>query len=146
MVIGALTFRKILEKKYYTNLKGGILESFGKLFTENLKVYLYPGREKESQEILTTVNLPVEDDIRFLYQHLINSGLVIDIPNYRKEILPFFSYKVLAKLNANDPTWEEMVPKYVSSFIKNKNLFGYGHKTKDVARPPKSEECNPQPR
>jgi hypothetical protein len=128
MVVGALTFRKILEKKYYTHLKGGILESFGKLFTENLKVYLYPGREKETQEILTSVNLPVEDDVRFLYKHLIESGLIVDIPNYRKEILPFFSYKVLAKLNANDPTWEEMVPKYVSSFVKNKKLFGYGSK------------------
>lgn len=131
IVVGALTFRKILEKKYYAHLKGGILEAFGRLFTENLKVYLYPGREKETQEILTTENLPVEDDVRFLYQHLLESGLIIDIPNYRKEILPFFSYKVLAKLNCNDPDWENMVPKYVSSFIKNKNLFGYGSPRKE---------------
>ncbi len=126
MVIGALTFRKILEKKYYTHLKGGVLEAFGRLFTENLKVYLYPGREKGTHKILTSENMPVEEDVRFLYQHLKESGLVIDIKNYRKEILPFFSYKVLAKLNANDPEWENMVPKYVSSFIKTKNLFGYG--------------------
>ncbi len=126
MVIGALTFQKILEKKFYTHLKGGILEAFGRLFTENLKVYLYPGRQKQTHKILTSANMPVEDDVRFLYQHLFESGLIIDIKNYRKEILPFFSYKVLAKLNANDPEWENMVPKYVSSFIKNKNLFGYG--------------------
>ncbi len=131
MVIGALTFQKILEKKFYTHLKGGILEAFGKLFTENLKVYLYPGRQKQTHKILTSSNMPVEDDVRFLYQHLLNSGLIIDIKNYRKEILPFFSYKVLAKLNANDPEWEDMVPKYVSSFIKNKNLFGYGSKKKE---------------
>lgn len=131
MVIGALTFQKILEKKFYIHLKGGILEAFGKLFTENLKVYLYPGRQKQTQKILTSSNMPVEDDVRFLYQHLLNSGLIIDIKNYRKEILPFFSYKVLAKLNANDPEWEDMVPKYVSSFIKNKNLFGYGSNKKE---------------
>jgi hypothetical protein len=131
MVIGALTFRKVLEKQYYKHLKGGILEAFGRLFTDNLKVYLYPGREKQSQNILKTHNLPVEDDVHFLYQHLLESGLIIDIPNYRKEILPFFSYKVLAKLNANDPEWENMVPKYVSSFIKNKKLFGYGSKKKE---------------
>ncbi len=132
MVIGALTFRKILEKHYYKHLKGGILEAFGRLFTENLKVYLYPGREKQSQNILKTQNMPVEDDVRFLYQHLLESGLIIDIPNYREEILPYFSYKVLAKLNANDPEWEKMVPKYVSSFIKNKKLFGYGAKKKEI--------------
>ncbi len=131
MVIGALTFRKILEKHYYKHLKGGILEAFGRLFTENLKVYLYPGREKQTHNILTTENMPMEDDVKFLYQHLMESGLIIDIPNYRKEILPFFSYKVLAKLNANDPEWETMVPRYVSSFIKNKNLFGYGSSEKE---------------
>jgi hypothetical protein len=131
LVIGALTFQKILEKKYYSHLKGGILEAFGRLFTENLKVYLYPGRQKQTNRILTSENLPVEEDVRFLYQHLIESGLIIDITNYRKEILPFFSYKVLAKLNANDPEWENMVPKYVSSFIKNKNLFGYGSKKQE---------------
>jgi hypothetical protein len=131
MVIGALTFKKILEKKYYSHLKGGILEAFGKLFTDNLKVYLYPGREKETHEILQSENMPVEPDVKFLYQHLLEAGLVIDIPNYRKEILPFFSYKVLAALTAKDPEWENMVPKYVSSFIKRKNLFGYGQKEKD---------------
>ncbi|TVQ84296.1 MAG: TonB-dependent receptor [Bacteroidetes bacterium] len=131
MVIGALTFRKILEKKYYNHLRGGILEAFGRLFSQNLKVYLYPGREKQTHNILTSENLPVEPDVKFLYQHLLESGLIIDIKNYRKEILPFFSYKVLAKLNANDPEWEDMVPKYVSSFIKNKNLFGYGSKKKE---------------
>ncbi len=138
ILVGALTFRKILEKKYYTNLKGGILEAMGKLFTENLKVYLYPGREKETHEILASSNLPVEDDVKFLYQHLLETGLIFDIPNYRKEILPFFSYKVLAKLNANDPEWEAMVPKYVSGFIKRKNLFGYGKDNKDTA---KVDEC-----
>lgn len=131
MVIGALTFRKILEKKFYAHLRGGVLEAFGRLFTDNLKVYLYPGREKQTQQILTSQNMPVEKDVRFLYQHLLESGLIVDIENYRKEILPFFSYKVLAKLNQNDPEWENMVPKYVSSFIKSKNLFGYGSPKKE---------------
>jgi len=131
LVVGALTFKKILEKKYYTHLRGGILEAFGRLFSQNMKVYLYPGREKQTHNILTSENMPVEPDVKFLYQHLLKSGLIIDIKNYRKEILPFFSYKVLAKLNANDPEWEDMVPKYVSSFIKNKNLFGYGSEKKE---------------
>lgn len=130
ILVGALTFRKILEKQYYKHLRGGILEAFGRLFTDNTKVYLYPGREKQTHTILTTHNMPVEQDVQFLYQHLLGSGLIIDIPNFRQEILPFFSYKVLAKLNANDPEWENMVPKYVSLFIKRKNLFGYGSNDK----------------
>ncbi|MFP4288049.1 MAG: hypothetical protein ACLFQS_02230 [Bacteroidales bacterium] len=127
MVIGAITFKKVLEKKFYTHLKGGILEAFGKLFTENLKVYLYPAlmEEKKNKKLMTTLNMLVEEDVRFLYQHLIEAGMIIDIPNVRTETLPYFSYKVLNKINNKDPEWETMVPKYVSSFIKNRRLFGY---------------------
>jgi hypothetical protein len=125
MVIGALTFRNVLESKYYNDLSGGVLEAFGKLFLENLKVYLYPGREKICDEIITSQNMPVEAEVKFLYQHPLEAGLVLDIPGFREETLPYFSNKVLKKINNNDPTWEEMVPKYVSAFIKNKRLFGY---------------------
>lgn len=125
MIIGALTFQNVLQKEYYSHLRGGILEAFGKLFMENLKVYIYPGREHKDGEILTTTNLPVGEDIRFLYQHLIEDGLVLDIPDYRPEVLPYFSHRVLKKILCKDPEWEAMVPKYVSAFIKNKRLFGY---------------------
>lgn len=129
MVIGALTFKKVLQKHYYQNLKGGILEAFGKLFTENLRVYLYPAlRKGSSNELLTSQSITVEEDVRFLYQHLIESGLIIDIPHIRKEVLPYFSWKVMEKLCNKDSSWEEMVPKYVSSFIKSNDLFGYEEK------------------
>jgi hypothetical protein len=125
MIIGALTFRNVLDKKYYTDLKGGVLEAFGKLFINNLRVYIYPGREKNCDDILTTRNMPVDKDTKFLYRYLVESELVTDIPKYREEILPYFSYKVLNKIIKKDVGWEEMVPKYVSAFIKNKKLFGY---------------------
>src|SRR5699024_5535192 len=32
----------IFDEHYYLELSGGSLEAFGKLFTENLKIYLYP--------------------------------------------------------------------------------------------------------
>ena len=41
IVIGIPTFLNVLEEKYYTHLKGGILEALGKLFPENVK--FYPG-------------------------------------------------------------------------------------------------------
>lgn len=126
MVIGAYTFQNVLDKKYYTHLRGGILEAFGKLFMENLKVYIYPSRESEESEIITIGNMPVEEDIRHLYQFLAENQCIVDIPGYREQVLPFFSHVVMKKMKENDPDWEKMVPRYVSTFIKSKNLFGYG--------------------
>ena len=39
------SLREIFDEKYYTDLEGGILESFGRLFKNDLKLYVYPLRE-----------------------------------------------------------------------------------------------------
>jgi hypothetical protein len=127
MIIGAITFSNVLDKKYYTNLRGGIMEAFGKLFTDNLKVYIYPARHRDTKEIINTGNMPVDDEIRFLYKHLLENGCILDIPEYREEILLYNSRTVLKRIKMEDPCWEDMVPRYVSAFIKTKNLFGYNN-------------------
>ena len=42
LVMGVPTLREIFEEKYYTHLAGGILESFGRMFKNDLKLYVYP--------------------------------------------------------------------------------------------------------
>lgn len=128
MVIGAITFRNIINKKYYTDLKGGILEAFGKLFVKNLRVYIYPGKLKADSQTLNIDNLHVDKDIEFLYRHLKENKYILDITGYRKDVLPYFSHLVLQKIKEKDDSWETMVPKYVSAFIKSKKLFGYSTK------------------
>ncbi len=125
MIIGALTFRNVLDDCYYTNLRGGIMEAFGKLFIENLRVYIYPGREKEDDEVVTTRNMPVKEELQYLYRHLIKNEFILDIPHFNEKHLPYFSHLVLKKIQSGDPDWEKMVPRYVSAFIKSKELFGY---------------------
>lgn len=42
MTMGVDNLIKVFEDKYYSNLSGGILEAFGKLFKHNIEIYLYP--------------------------------------------------------------------------------------------------------
>lgn len=125
MIMGAETFRNVLDKKYYRHLRGGIMEAFGRLFMENLKVYLYPALAENETGILCTSNLPVPKELSHLFNHLVDNGFILDIPNCRKEVLPYYSHVVMKKMKDADPEWEKMVPRYVSAFIKEKNLFGY---------------------
>ncbi len=125
MVIGALTFQNVINKKYYSHLHGGMMEAFGKLFMNNLKVYIYPGRTKSTEQVIKIANMPIDDDIKHLIEHLKENKYILDIPGYRKEVLPYFSHIVLQKIKNNDTEWEQMVPKYVSAFIKTHKLFGY---------------------
>ncbi len=59
LVMGVPTLREIFEEKYYTHLAGGILESFGRLFKNDLKVYAYPFRDANTKAIITAGNLRV---------------------------------------------------------------------------------------
>lgn len=126
MVMGAHTFQNLLNPKYYGHLRGGVLEAFGKLFIDNLKLYIYPSCENENDEVLTVDNISVNPEIEHLYLHLKAAHFLTGITEYRREVLPYFSHVVLRKIKDNDPTWEKMTPKFVSSYIKDKNLFGYG--------------------
>lgn len=124
LVIGILTFQKVLDEKYYQNLKGGIMEAFGKLFPENVKMYIYPSLD--SQGNLTTIqSIQVQDHNRYLFMHLLENRKILDIANANKKYLTIFSAQVLEKIHHGDPTWEDMVPRFVSDFIKQKKLFGY---------------------
>ena len=128
IVIGVPTLLRVLDKTYYTNLKGGILEAFGKLFTYNMKLYVYPSKEKGSEKLLTSGNIPLPEDLKLLYRYLVENRKIIDIKDINTNNLHIFSDKVLKLIDKGDPLWEKMVPKNVAEFIKTKKLFGYSEK------------------
>lgn len=125
IVIGVLTLNKVLDKSYYSQLNGGILEAFGKLFTDNMKLYVYPALQDDQESLMDSTNIPRSQDLNFLYNYLIQNRKIIDIKNVNNKILPIFSSQVLKLIHEKNPEWESMVPKYVSEQIKEKHLFGY---------------------
>ena len=114
----------IFDQKYYRHLSGGILEAFGKLFHKDLKVYLYP-MLGEHGELITSENLKVHPRMKELYKYFKYTGKLVDIQNYKPEILSIFSRKVLKMINSGKAGWEPLLPEVVSEMIKDKQLFGY---------------------
>jgi len=124
IVIGILTFQKVLDEKYYQNLKGGIMEAFGKLFPENAKMYIYPSLNSYG-ELTNIKTITVPPGIKYLYMHLLENRKILDITNANTRYMKIFSSHVLEKIHHGDPTWEEMVPHFVADFIRKKQLFGF---------------------
>lgn len=125
IVIGILTLMNVLDRKYYLDLRGGILEAMGKLFPENMKLYVYPALGPSGKELLTSRTVPLDDDLKLLYEYLIQTRKIIDIPNAKKERLHIFSNDVLEKIKNGNPQWEQMVPVYIARYIKTHCVFGY---------------------
>ncbi|CAM1348846.1 TonB-dependent receptor [Tenacibaculum crassostreae] len=130
LAMGVYNLIQIFDEKYYRDLSGGILEAFGKLFYRDLKVYMYPYKDDETGEFITSENLKVHPRMKELYKFFKNNGRLIDIENFNPEILHIFSRKVLKMIKNNEEGWEEMLPKGVSETIKEKRLFGCTKKLK----------------
>ena len=138
IVMGVPTLREIFEEKYYTDLEGGILESFGRLFKNDLKLYVYPLREAKTGALITAGNLRVAPNLRHLYAYLIENRLIESLRDFDERCLPIFSRDVLASIRSGDAAWEAMVPPAVAEIIKERKLFNYGvaSKVEAVAQVP----------
>jgi hypothetical protein len=125
VVMGASSLRELFEEKYYVTLEGGILESFGRLFKNDLRLYIYPLLEKSSGNLVTVANLPVPAKLQKLYGYLVDSGLIKQLENVNREYLHILSRDALSRIRAGDPSWEAMVPPAVAAVIKNRRFLGY---------------------
>jgi hypothetical protein len=125
IVMGVPTLRELFEEKYYTDLEGGILESFGRLFKNALKLYVYPCRDSATGSLITAGNLRVAPNLRHLYDYMLENLYIQGILDFNEACLPIFSRDVLAKIRQGDASWESMVPPQVAALIKDRKLFGY---------------------
>jgi hypothetical protein len=125
ITMGAASLRDLFEEKYYAALEGGILESFGRLFKNDLTLYIYPLLDKASGELTTVGNLEVAPQLRKLYGYLADRGHIKQLENVNREYLGFFSRDALRKIRVGDHSWEQMVPPAVAEIIKSRKFLGY---------------------
>ncbi|MDR9399939.1 MAG: TonB-dependent receptor [Psychroflexus sp.] len=128
LAMGVNNLVDIFDQKYYRHLSGGILEAFGKLFFKDLRVYLYPYKDPETGEVITSDNLRVHPRMKELYKFFKNNGRVMDIKNYNPDVLGVFSREVLAMIANGEDGWEDKLPKNTANMIKEQELFKRDYK------------------
>jgi len=141
---------EIFNEKYYENLDGGILESFGRLFKNSVKLYIYPMRRGAYNRYcqaaptnrptsglgisehplamdvwINATNLQVELHLRNLYAHLLENHHVVPVVGYNSSLMEIFSRDILDRIQTGKSGWEKMVPDKASRIIKERHLFGY---------------------
>lgn len=124
LAMGVRKLRNILNEtceRHPDNLLG----AFGELFPRNVRFYVYPARNPESEQLITAQNLDVPKDIHFLYHYLLDNRNIVDIQHFNSDILDIYHKDVLKMIQEDIPGWEEKVPEEVARLIKEKRLFGY---------------------
>jgi len=123
LTMGINNLVDVFDEKYYRHLSGGILEAFGKLFFKDLKVYLYPMKDPETGQIMTSNNVKVHPRMKELYKFFKYNGKVMDIIDYDPDIMDIFSREVLRRITTGEKGWEEMLPEGIAEMIKKDSLF-----------------------
>ena len=125
LVIGARELQNIISEKFEQNQDGRLLVAFGELFSQNIRVYVYPAQEPKTGQITTADNLLVPDGIKFLYQYLLESRQIVGVIGYNRDILHIYPQEVLVEIKENTAGWENKIPVALVRLIKQKKLFGF---------------------
>jgi len=131
LVMGVPTLIDLFDVTYYADLEGGILESFGRLFKNDHKLYIYPFKRPDGT-LVTVDNLDLPPELKKLYSYLVGTKCIEQLENYNEKYLHIFSRDALGKIQKGDPGWEEMVPPVVAEIIKKRGLLGYRHTSETV--------------
>jgi hypothetical protein len=125
ITMGAASLLDLFDERYYTELEGGILESFGRLFKNELALYIYPLLDRPTGKLVTVDTLEVAPALRKLYGYLVDRGHIRQLENVNRDYLHIFSRDALRMIRAGDRAWEQMVPPAVAQVIKTRRFLGY---------------------
>jgi hypothetical protein len=130
IVLGTGSLVQLFDEKYYANLDGGILEAIGRLFSKDVKLYVYPMLDPGTTKLVTASSMEVAAGLAKLYGYLLDRGSLVPIENYDPKVLPILSREVFRRLKANETSWEDMVPEEVADIIRRRGLFGQAARPK----------------
>jgi hypothetical protein len=125
MVMGAPALPELFNESYYQNLPGGTLEAFGRLFKNDVRIYVYPMRERGSGEIVSASGYRPEGQLALLYQFLLERGAIVPLRRFEEGVLDILSQDVIELIRLGDSAWEDMVPEPVAAAIRRRGLFGF---------------------
>jgi len=123
LAMGVMSIAEIFDEKYYQHLPGGILESFGRLFKNDLSLYVSPALAADGKTVTNLKNLQVPKHLRHLYQHLLENRYLRPLNSVNHDYLHIYSHEVLAQIQSGQSGWENRVPPKVAELIKTKHLF-----------------------
>lgn len=123
IALGIPTLKEIFNEKYYSDLPGGILEAFGRLFKYELRLYVAPCLNEKTNELTTTEDFTPEDHLKHLYRYLYDNQFITSLNTVNKDYLCIHSHEVLKEIQSGKSGWEEKVPEKVKEVIKNGKLL-----------------------
>jgi hypothetical protein len=123
LVIGYPNLEYIFQEDNYKDLKGEILEGFATLFSQKVKLFVYP--TLRNSIIMNCMRFNPPTHLFDLFRYLIANNKIEDIFHYNQANLNIQTDNMLDLIQKGEEGWEENVPAEVVKMIKDRCLFGF---------------------
>lgn len=124
-VLGVPLLRELFNEGFYKDLAGGILESFGRLFTRHVRLYVHPTRDPVDGHVVTADTIRVAPHLTHLLEHLRANRLIRPLTFDEASLRTYTSDDVRARICSGDPTWKDLVTPEVAAHIEAHGIMGF---------------------
>lgn len=125
IAMGLPSLHDVFDEHQAEALPGGVLGSFGRLFRQDLRLYVCPMLDESSGDIITLDQFEPGEHLHHMLAYLRENNHLKPLDSLPPELLKIYSHRVLQQLRDGDSNWEACVPANVAEMIKSKKLFGY---------------------
>ncbi len=123
-LLGVKKLESIFNEEYYKELKGGLMEALGIIFSGNTQMYVYPKYE-ENGNLITVDKMNVAERNKYLFVHFLTNKILHPLQGYDKKSLGITRKQVAREIAEGKPEWKNKVPTVVAEEIEKYKLFDY---------------------
>ncbi|MFM7240794.1 MAG: TonB-dependent receptor [Opitutia bacterium] len=145
LVAGMNNLVDLFNPEHYTQLEGGVLESFGRLFKDGVQVMVYPMRGDQLRRlvadpvackvcfpesyairedaVIAAGDIQMRPTVAGLFQHLLNNGFFVPIAGADPAAMACQPRTLAARIRAGEAGWEKEVPPPVAIAIRSLKLW-----------------------
>jgi len=123
IMLSVLDFDYLFDEEYYEGLEGGILEAFGKLFSDNTNVYVYP--TIRDGQLTSLDNIQVPEGLDYLKRYLIENNKMVGANIENVANLEISAREIIKQIPTGDESWMTKLPQETVDAIVDRKLFNY---------------------
>ncbi|GEP41163.1 hypothetical protein BGE01nite_04540 [Brevifollis gellanilyticus] len=113
IVLGLPLFEELFNERWYVDLGGGLLEAVGRLFKNQVRLYVYPVGDPITGKLRTGALAKVQPHQAHLLSYLLETGSVRSISDCLEDCVFVSSANVRQMLREGNPEWKSFVPEIV---------------------------------
>lgn len=113
IVLGLPLFEELFNERWYSDLEGGLLEAFGRLFRNRVRLYVYPAGDPLTGKIRDATEARVSREQQHLLTYMLETGSVHVIREGLDDCMFQSSADVRKMIRDGDESWRSLVPEIV---------------------------------